>query len=210
MAPVVELHDIHHSYGAVETLRAVSFSLADGEVVGLVGENGAGKSTIVKILTGVVQPIKGNIIVKGAERELVEIAKGLSIGAQLLILDEPTAVLSAREVAALYKIVRNLKARGVTVLFISHRLEEVYQWTDRVIVLRDGQKVAEKPTSEVTIPELIRDMVGREISTLYPKQPARLGDTVLEVRGLTQKGYFEDVSFTLRQGEILGFAGLVG
>src|SRR5260370_8802119 len=121
-----------------------------------------------------------------------------------------SAVLSAREVAALYKIVRDLKARGVTILFISHRLEEVYQWTDRVIVLRDGQKVAEKPTTEVTIPELIRDMVGREISTLYPKQPARLGDTVLEVRGLTHKGYFEDVSFTLRQGEILGFAGLVG
>ncbi len=288
MAPVVELHDIHHSYGAVETLRAVSFSLARGEVVGLVGENGAGKSTIVKILTGVIQPIKGNIVVQGtervftnpraareagiaamyqepmlfpdlsitenifaghqlthrgtiawsqmherarslqeqldlpidpqtpvyqlrvAERQLVEIAKALSIGAQLLILDEPTAVLSAREVAALYKIVRDLKARGVTILFISHRLEEVYQWTDRVIVLRDGQKVAEKPTTEVTIPELIRDMVGREISTLYPKQPARLGDTVLEVRGLTHKGYFEDVSFTLRQGEILGFAGLVG
>src|SRR5258708_28725712 len=101
------------------------------------------------------------------------------VGAQLLILEERTAVLSAREVAALYKIVRDLKARGVTILFISHRLEEVYQWTDRVIVLRDGQKVAEKPTTEVTIPELIRDMVGREISTLYPNQPARLGDASL-------------------------------
>jgi len=288
MVPVVELHDIHHSYGAVETLRGVSFSLARGEVVGLVGENGAGKSTIVKILTGVIQPIKGNIVVQGtkriftnpraareagisamyqepmlfpdlsitenifaghqlthrgtiawsqmheqarvlleqldlpidpqtpvyqlrvAERQLVEIAKALSSGAQLLILDEPTAVLSAREVDALYKIVRNLKARQVTILFISHRLEEVYQWTDRVVVLRDGQKVAEKTTTEVTIPDLIHDMVGREISALYPKQPAKLGDTVLEVQRLTHKGYFENVSFTLRRGEILGFAGLVG
>ncbi len=288
MASIIELHDIHHSYGAVETLRGVSFSLAPGEVVGLVGENGAGKSTIVKILTGVVQPIKGSIIARGtervftnprvareagiaamyqepmlfpdlsitenifaghqrtrrgtiawsqmdrqartlleqldlpidpqtpvyqlrvAERQLIEIAKALSSGAQLLILDEPTAVLSAREVDALYKIVRNLKERGVTILFISHRLEEVYRWTDRVIVLRDGQKVAEKATAEVTIPDLIRDMVGREISMLYPKHLARPGDTILEVRGLTHRGYFEDVSFTLRYGEILGFAGLVG
>jgi len=288
MASIIELQDIHHSYGAVETLRGVSFSLSPGEVVGLVGENGAGKSTIVKVLTGVVQPFKGTIVVQGservfanprvareagiaamyqepmlfpdlsitenifaghqqtrrgtiawrqmdkearvllaqldlpidpqtpvyqlrvAERQLVEIAKALSSGARLLILDEPTAVLSAREVDALYTIVRGLKARGVTILFISHRLEEVYQWTDRVIVLRDGQKVAEKPTKDVTIPELIRDMVGREIATLYPKQPAKIGDTILEVKGLTHRGYFEDVSFALRQGEILGFAGLVG
>src|SRR5260370_1969266 len=118
---------------------------------------------------------------------MVENAKALPMGANLLILDEPTAVLSAREVAALYKIVRNLKAREVTILFISHRLEEVYQWTDRVIVLRDAQKVAERPTSEVTIPELIRDMIERDLSTFYPNQPARLGDTVLEVRGLTHK-----------------------
>lgn len=288
MVSIVELHAIYHSYGSVETLRDVSFSLAAGEVVGLVGENGAGKSTIVKILTGIIQPLKGSVLVQGkrlvlahpraareagiaamyqepmlfpdlsiaeniyaghqqtrwgtivwgqmerearlllaqldlpldpqtpvnqlrvAERQLVEIAKALSSGARLLILDEPTAVLSMREVDALYKIVHDLKVRGVTILFISHRLEEVYQWTDRVIVLRDGQKVAEKATADVTIPDLIHDMVGRELSTLYPKHPAKIGDTILEVRGLTHKGYFEDVSFTLRQGEILGLAGLVG
>jgi rhamnose transport system ATP-binding protein len=145
-----------------------------------------------------------------AERQLVEIAKALSRGAQVLILDEPTAVLSTREVASLYKIVQNLRAQGVAILFISHRLEEVGRWTDRVIVLRDGQKVAEMPTAQVTIPDLIRHMVGREISTLYPRQSTTPGETILEVRGLTRKGYFEDVSFTLRRGEILGFAGLVG
>jgi len=145
-----------------------------------------------------------------AERQLVELAKALSFGAEILILDEPTAVLSAREVDSLFRIVQHLKARGVAILFISHRLEEVRQWTDRVIVLRDGQKVAELATADATIPDLIRHMVGREIGMLYPKQPVKPGDVVLEVRGLTHRGFFEDVSFTLRRGEILGFAGLVG
>lgn len=145
-----------------------------------------------------------------ADRQLVEIAKALSSGARILILDEPTAVLSSREVASLFKIVKNLRARGVAILFISHRLEEVQQWTERVVVLRDGQKVTELDTARVTIPDLIRSMVGRDISALYPKETTTPGDVILEVRGLTRKGYFEDVSFTLRRGEILGLAGLVG
>jgi len=145
-----------------------------------------------------------------ADRQLVEIAKGLSMGARVLILDEPTAVLSSREVDSLHRIVRGLKARGVAILFISHRLDEILEWTDRVVVLRDGQKVTEVATSDVTIPDLIHHMVGRDIDALYPKGSATPGEVILEVRGLTHKGYFEDVSFTLRRGEILGFAGLVG
>jgi rhamnose transport system ATP-binding protein len=145
-----------------------------------------------------------------ADRQMVEIAKALSMGARVLILDEPTAVLSSREVDALRAIVVNLKARGVCVLFISHRLDEVRTWTDRVVVLRDGRKVVELDTAEVTIPDLIRHMVGREISALYPKGRTTPGEVILEASGLTRKGYFEEVSFQLRRGEILGFAGLVG
>lgn len=145
-----------------------------------------------------------------ADRQMVEIAKALSTGARVLILDEPTAVLSSREVDALQAIVLSLKARGVAVLFISHRLNEVRAWTDRVVVLRDGQKVVELATPEVTIPDLIRHMVGREISTLYPKVQTTPGDVIMDVRGLSRRGFFEDVSFELRRGEILGLAGLVG
>jgi len=145
-----------------------------------------------------------------ADRQMVEIAKALSTGARVLILDEPTAVLSSREVDALHAIVLSLRDRGVAVLFISHRLDEVRAWTDRVVVLRDGQKVVELATADVTIPDLIRHMVGREISALYPKQQTTPGDVIMAVRGLTRKGFFEDVSFELRRGEILGLAGLVG
>ena len=145
-----------------------------------------------------------------ADRQMVEIAKALSMGARVLILDEPTAVLSSREVDALHAIVQSLKARGVSVLFISHRLDEVLTWTDRVVVLRDGRKVVELATPQVTIPDLIHHMVGREIAALYPKGRTTAGEVILEARGLTRKGYFEDISFQLRRGEILGFAGLVG
>lgn len=145
-----------------------------------------------------------------ADRQLIEIAKALSSGARVLILDEPTAVLSAREIDALFEIVRRLRARGVALMFISHKLDEVRQITDRIVVMRDGRRVAERLNREVTIPELIRLMVGREISDLFPARPANPGEPVLEVRGLTRAGYFEDVSFSVRRGEIVGFAGLVG
>ena len=145
-----------------------------------------------------------------ADRQLIEIAKSLSSGARVLILDEPTAVLSSREIEGLFEIVRRLRERGVALLFISHKLEEVQAITDRVVVMRDGRKVAERVTAEVSVQEMIRLMVGREISDLFPARTADPGDVILEVKGLTRRGYFEDVSFTLRRGEILGFAGLVG
>ncbi len=145
-----------------------------------------------------------------ADRQLIEIAKSLSTGARVLVLDEPTAVLSSREIDRLFEIVRTLRSRGVALMFISHKLEEIREITDRVVVLRDGQRVAERSSKDVAVSELIRLMVGREISDLYPTRPSSPGDVMLEVKGLGRDGYFEDISFSVRRGEIVGFAGLVG
>jgi rhamnose transport system ATP-binding protein len=145
-----------------------------------------------------------------ADQQLVEIAKALSIQARVLVMDEPTAALSAREVEDLFNIVRQLRAEGVAILFISHRFEEIFEIADRVTVLRDGAAILTKRTSDVTQAETISAMVGREISTLYPKQETAIGDIALEVRGLTRAGEFRDISFQAHRGEILGFAGLVG
>ena len=145
-----------------------------------------------------------------ADRQLIEIAKSLSTGARVLVLDEPTAVLSSREIDRLFEIVRTLRSRGVAMMFISHKLDEIREITDRVVVLRDGARVAERSSKEVAVSELIRLMVGREITDLYPARPSAPGDVMLEVKGLGRDGYFDDISFTVRRGEIVGFAGLVG
>jgi rhamnose transport system ATP-binding protein len=146
-----------------------------------------------------------------ADRQLIEIAKALTAGARVLILDEPTAVLSSREIDRLFRIVRQLRDRGVALMFISHKLDEIKAITDRVVVMRDGQRVAECETASASVGELIRLMVGREISSLFPERPTSPGGKVLlEVSGLSREGYFEDISFSVRAGEIVGFAGLVG
>ena len=145
-----------------------------------------------------------------ADQQLVEIAKALSMQTRLLVMDEPTAALSAREVEDLFGIVRQLRTQGVAILFISHRFEEIFDIADRVTVLRDGAHILTKPVGELTQAETISAMVGRELSALFPKQDAAIGPVVLEVRDLTRSGEFRDVSFQVRQGEILGFAGLVG
>ena len=145
-----------------------------------------------------------------ADQQLTEIAKALSMKTRLLIMDEPTAALSGREVEDLFGIVRQLRAQGVAILFISHRFEEIFTIADRVTVLRDGAKILTTPTAELTQAEVITAMVGREVSTLFPKQEATIGDVVLEARHLTRHGEFNNISFAVRAGEILGFAGLVG
>jgi rhamnose transport system ATP-binding protein len=145
-----------------------------------------------------------------ADRQLIEIAKALSSSARLLIMDEPTAALSLQEVDSLFAVVRRLHERGVSVLFISHRLEEVSANTDTVTVLRDGRHVATRPTAELRHGEMIRLMVGRSLDALFPKEEAEIGEPVLRVEGLTRRGVFSNISFEVRRGEIVGLAGFVG
>jgi rhamnose transport system ATP-binding protein len=286
---IVELISISKRFGAVQALRDVSLALYPGEVHALLGENGAGKSTVVKILGGIHSPDSGVIKIGGeevelhspahaqhlgiavihqeptlfpdlnvaenvfmgrhprdrfgrvdwkrmyqeveqllaeldvplsvytpvqglsvADQQLVEIAKALSLHARVLVMDEPTAALSAHEVEKLFAITRQLREHGVAILFVSHRLEEIFELADRITVLRDGAHVITAPASQFTSEDLIRYMVGRELTALFPKSEAEIGDVLLDVRHLTRNGVFQDVSFQLRRGEILGFAGLVG
>src|SRR3954447_23442235 len=287
--PILALEDATKSYGAVRAARGVSIALRSGEVRALAGENGAGKSTIVRMLAGVQRPDAGRVLVDGeptdfhgpadardagvaviyqeptlfpdlsiaenvmmgrhplgslrridrtalhrtvaglmerlgvrldpqqpvrglsiADQQIVEIAKALSFEARVLIMDEPTAALSGHEVERLFGVVRALKERGAAVLFISHRLDEIFQISNTVTVLRDGEVTHDGPTKELTNDELVRRMVGRELSQLFPKLDAEIGAPVLKVSRLTREGVFVDVSFEVRRGEIVGLAGLVG
>ncbi|MCO5991815.1 sugar ABC transporter ATP-binding protein [Actinoallomurus rhizosphaericola] len=144
-----------------------------------------------------------------ARMQMVEIAKALGLRARVLIMDEPTAVLTTSEVERLFTIVRQLKRQGVAIVFITHHLEEIAQIGDRVTVLRDGASVAEVP-ADTPEDELVRLMVGRSIEQQYPRERSTQGAPLLEVRNLTRKGVFEDVSFEVRAGEVVGLAGLVG
>lgn len=153
------------------------------------------------------QPARGLSI---ADQQLVEIAKALSFDARVLIMDEPTAALTGSEVARLFGVVRALREGGAAVLFISHRLEEVFALCQRVTTLRDGGLIASEPVDGLTEDDLVRRMVGRDLDELYPKQDAEVGDVALSVRRLTREGVFTDVSFDVRRGEIVGLAGLVG
>lgn len=145
-----------------------------------------------------------------AQRQMVEIAKALSQNAKILIMDEPTAALSHKEVDSLFRLIGKLKEQGVSIIYISHRLEEIYRTADRVTVLRDGTHIKTLSTSEVTSGELISMMVGRKVENLFPKDEHEIGSPLMEVEGYTQAGIIHDVHFKLQKGEILGFAGLVG
>jgi rhamnose transport system ATP-binding protein len=144
-----------------------------------------------------------------ADQQLVEIAKALSLDARVLIMDEPTASLSLHEVERLFSIVRPLRERGLAVLFVSHRLEEVFQLCQRATVLRDGKHVITAPVSQLSTGDLIRHMVGRDVS-LYEQTQTRPGEVLLEVKHLSRAPTFTDINFDVRAGEIVGFAGLVG
>jgi ABC-type sugar transport system ATPase subunit len=274
----------------VRALRGVSFDLRAGEVHGLVGENGAGKSTFIRIVTGAETPDSGTLMIGdrtvasldpatarslgvaaifqhptlfpgltvaenialpldgghsfrrvdwsarrrkasqvleqiGAainpdrdvdglsmpERQLVEIAKALGASARILIMDEPTASLTAREVDRMLDVVRSLRVSGVGIIYISHRLEEIFALADRITILRDGESVETKRTAELTTGELVRLMVGRELTAVYPKRSVPLGGVGLELRdvGNGARGV-RKVSLAVKRGEILGLAGLVG
>jgi rhamnose transport system ATP-binding protein len=145
------------------------------------------------------------------EQQLVEIARALGADARILIMDEPTASLSDKEVDNLFRVIRELRGQGVGVIYISHRLEELPQIADRVTALRDGEVVGTRPMNEVTRADLIRMMVGRELSAVFPKRTVPIGDIVLETRGLgCRASGVRGVSLSVRSGEILGLAGLVG
>jgi ribose transport system ATP-binding protein len=145
-----------------------------------------------------------------AEQQRVEIAKALAIEAKVLILDEPTATLAEKEIEGLFGVIQDLASRGISILYISHRLDEIFAIADRVTVMRDGRVVDTLPASELDEEKLVRLMVGREVGNLYPKPEAEIGDVILRVSGINRGATLQDCSFEVRSGEILGFAGLVG
>ena len=145
-----------------------------------------------------------------ADQQIIEIAKAISLDASVLIMDEPTAALSGVEVERLFAVARSLRDEGRALVFISHRFDEVFDLCDTVTVMRDGAYVSTQPIAETTVDELVAQMVGREVTELFPKTPAEIGDVVLDVEGLSSAGLFHDVSFQVRAGEIVGLAGLVG
>ncbi len=287
MHPMLDVRSVAKSFGAVAAVRDVSLPLYAGEVHALVGENGAGKSTIVKMLAGVHRPDAGTIVLDGAEvhldspadaiaagiavihqeptlfpdlsvaenialsrrasgwrvdrpamharaaelfarlgvaldparparglsiadQQIVEIAKAISRDARVIVMDEPTAALSGVEVERLFAVARSLAEAGAALLFISHRFEEITALCRRVTVVRDGAWVSTDVLADVTVDELVRRMVGRPLDVLYPHRDADPGEVVLAVDALGRSGVFADVSFTVRAGEIVALAGLVG
>jgi ribose transport system ATP-binding protein/rhamnose transport system ATP-binding protein len=283
------LRDASKRFGGTVAIADVSFDLVAGQVLALLGENGAGKSTCVKLLAGLYQPDTGSVHLDGqeiqlhsplearrhgiavmhqhpglfadlsvlenifmghmppgalgtiararmdddarllldevglacspdeplgrlrtSEQQLVEIARALSLKARVLIMDEPTAALSQREVERLFSVVADLKKRGVAMMFVSHRMDEIYRVADRIAVLRDGHLVGVESAGSLDRDRAVSLMIGRSLSSIYPSRRAEIGQVALEARGLTREGVFRDVSFAVRSGEILGFGGLVG
>jgi len=287
-ASLVAMRQIEKSYGGIRVLKGAHLSVGLEEIHGRVGENGAGKSTIVKILAGEVareageiqwlgasvplesraeaerlgitmihqelnlaphltvaqnlflghEPTRGGCVDRfrevsearrhlerlefdldpqtpvrrlgPAQRQLAEIARAVVRTARLVIMDEPTSSLSAKEVDELFRVVRQLQSEGTSVVFVSHRLEELAEIVERVTVLRDGETVHEGPMPRQSFGGLIRAMVGRELQDFYPARVARLGETALQVEHLGRATEFQDVTFAVRHGEIVGMAGLIG
>ncbi len=287
MTAVLELSQVSKSFGGVEVLHGVDFALRAGEVHALIGENGAGKSTIMKILGGYLAPSRGRVLLDGApapyasgpgaeargvvvlhqefnlapdltvaqniwlgreaggwllnharmrqdtqalldqlecrvspearirdlpvsDRQMVELAKALSRKARVLIMDEPSAVLTHREVEVLFTQVERLRAQGVAVLYTSHRLEEVTRLADRITVLRDGAVVRQALRGELTEDGMATAMVGRDLKDIFPPRRTDFGPVALEVQGFSVPPLVQDVGFALRRGEVLGISGLVG
>lgn len=285
---VLELKGITKIFPGVKALNNVKFQLKKGEVHALMGENGAGKSTFIKVITGVHKAEEGEMFLEGqkvdfkgpkdaqaagiaavyqhptsypdlsvaenifmgheiikngmiqwkkmneeaeallsqlnadfkatdemgtlsvAQQQMVEIAKALSTNAKIIILDEPTAALTKNESEELYRIVDRLKEDGVSIIFISHRFEDMYRLATRVTVFRDSQYIGTYDVNGITNADLIKAMVGREIKDLFPKPEVQIGAEMLRIEGFSRTGYFKNVSFNVHAGEIVGFTGLVG
>ena len=145
-----------------------------------------------------------------ANMQMVEIAMAVSYNADLIIMDEPTSAITDKEVDRLFEIIQSLKEKGVSIIYISHKMDEIFKICDEITVLRDGQYIGTKPADELDSDTLIQMMVGREIKQVFHKEEAEIGEVVLSVKNLTCEDKFENVSFEVRKGEILGIAGLVG
>ncbi|MBY0147661.1 sugar ABC transporter ATP-binding protein [Neobacillus niacini] len=285
----ITMENIYKAFGTNQVLTGVNFELVDGEVHALMGENGAGKSTMMNVLTGLHARDKGTITIDGketyfknpkeaeqsgitfihqelniwpdmtvlenlfigkelknsfgllkvtemkalakkqfdrlavsipldkeagncsvGEQQMIEIAKALMTEAKVIIMDEPTAALTEREISKLFDVISSLKKAGVSIVYISHRMEEIFSICDRITVMRDGKTVDTKAIPETNFDEVVRKMVGRELTDRFPNRNPNLGETVLQVKGLTKKGQFEDVNFSVRAGEIVGVSGLMG
>ncbi|MBI1260019.1 MAG: ATP-binding cassette domain-containing protein [Chloroflexi bacterium] len=287
---LLQASGISKRFPGVQALDNVDFEVYQGEVIGLVGENGAGKSSLMKVLAGVYTPDSGTIRFRGADfkprdpgeaqaqgistiyqelalipyltvaeniflnreprlrfspglidyskmnaqardllreleapipvtaqvsrlpiaaQQMIEIAKALSRSSQLIIMDEPTSSLASSDIEHLFKLIKRLTERGVSVIFIGHRLEEVLGVADRIIVMRDGERVGSLAIDEANEDTIIRLMVGRKVE-LYPKQATTIGEPVLEVRNLSDGKRIQDINFTVHKGEIVGLAGLIG
>lgn len=289
--PAVEMTAISKTFGGVQALHEVSFTARRGEVHALLGENGAGKSTILKILRGVLAPDSGTIAINGegyqrltpmvgrdkgigmifqemslvptltvaqnvylnnepmtrtgliddkamrtrtaeifasmgvaidpaamvsdlstGQQQLTEIAKALSQNAEVLVLDEPTSALTTSEVAILFDLLKRLKAEGKAIIYVSHRMDEIFRISDHATVLRDGRLIASRPIGDYTLASLISDIMGKATRDLseFATQSKATEEVRLEVRNLSSRARGGDVSFTLHKGEVLGIAGLLG
>jgi rhamnose transport system ATP-binding protein len=287
---VLELKGITKVFPGVKALDNVHFNLKPGEIHALMGENGAGKSTFIKVITGVHTPEEGEIYLNGekveikspkdaqnygiaaiyqhgtcypdlsvtenifighekihkttkrilwnemheeaaellsqlganfdprtrmgalsvAQQQMVEIAKALSTNAKIIIMDEPTAALTKRESEELYRITEKLRDEGASIIFISHRFEDMYRLASRVTVFRDSKYIGSWDVNGITNEDLIVAMVGREITQLFPKKEIKLGEELFRVEGLSKMGVFADINFSVKKGEIVAFTGLVG
>jgi len=157
-----------------------------------------------------IDPDRPTLGLSIADQQIIEIAKAISLDAQVLVMDEPTAALSGVEVERLFAVARSLRDEGRALLFISHRFDEVFDLCDTVTVMRDGAYISTSPIADTTVEEIVRQMVGRDVTTLFPKTEHPIGNDVLVVDALNQPGVFHDISFTVKAGEIVGLAGLVG
>ncbi|MDQ6598687.1 sugar ABC transporter ATP-binding protein [Bacillus salipaludis] len=285
----ISMQNIYKAFGTNQVLTGVDFELLDGEVHALMGENGAGKSTMMNVLTGLHKHDQGTITIDGnetyfknpkeaeqngitfihqelniwpdmtvlenlfigkelksplgllktkemkalatqqfdrlavsipldqeaggcsvGEQQMIEIAKALMTEAKVIIMDEPTAALTEREISKLFDVIASLKKEGVSIVYISHRMEEIFAICDRITVMRDGKTVDTKAIPDTNFDEVVRKMVGRELTDRFPKRTSKPGETVLEVKGLTKNGVFRDVNFSVQSGEIVGISGLMG
>lgn len=285
----IEMKNIQKIFGTNQVLFDAGIDIVPGEVHALMGENGAGKSTMMNILTGVHKKNAGSIVINGKEttfdgpkeaenngisfihqelnvlpdmtieenlflnkeirnkfglldqkemrkqaiellervglkhdpntvmstmsvgsQQLIEICKALMTNAEVIIMDEPTAALTGTEIRRLFDIINDLRANDVSIIYISHRMEEIFEMSDRITVMRDGRYIETLQTANTTNAELVKLMIGRELTERFPERTAEIGDVLFEVKDLSESDLLENLSFKVRAGEILGFSGLMG